>query len=100
MEYEIGGNEPVSTAVVNAVSAVDGRHPTSLPPLTHVLDPDALDVLFAPRSNGELRPGGHVSFVYATCRVSVDNGEYVTIDPLESLPRAVRDPASDGQDGR
>jgi len=33
MEYETGADEPVSTAVVRAVSAVDGRDPTSIPPL-------------------------------------------------------------------
>lgn len=87
MEYEIGTNEAVSTAVVRAVSAVVGREPCSLPPLEAVLDPDALDALFGPLPDGETRLGGRVSFVYSHCRVTVDNGEYLTVRPLESSSR-------------
>lgn len=86
MEYEIGRNESVSTAVIRAVSAVDGREPRSLPPLAHVLDPDALDRLFDSRSNGEPRIGGHLAFVYEHCRVTVDNGEFLTVQLLEPAP--------------
>lgn len=84
MEYEIKPNESVSTAVVRAVSAVDGREPGSLPPLADVLDPDALDVLFAARTGGSSRRGGRVSFIYVNCRVAIDNGEYLTIQPFET----------------
>lgn len=83
MEYEIGVNESVSTAVIRAVSAVEGREPFSIPPLTHVLDPDALDALFDSRPNGDPRIGGRLEFVYCNCRITVDNGEYLTIHPLE-----------------
>lgn len=86
MDYEIGVNESVSGAVVRAVSAVDGREPRSVPPLSRVLDPDALDALFDARSDGTPRIGGRLSFVYGNCRVSVDNGEYLSIRPLESHP--------------
>lgn len=84
MEYEIGQNELVSTAIARAVSAVDGREPCSLPPLTRVLDPDALDELFDSQFDGEPRTGGRVSFIYGRCRVTVDNGEYLTIQPLDT----------------
>lgn len=84
MEYEIGSNESVSMAVVRAVSAVEGREPDLLPPLADVLDPDALDRLFAPRSVGTARTGGRISFVYSTCSVTIDNGEYLTLQPLDS----------------
>lgn len=88
MEYEIGPQESVSSAVVRAVCAVEGREPDSLPPLFAVLDPDALDGLFAPRPVGTARTGGRISFVYSKSRVTIDNGEYLTIQPLESwLPR-------------
>ena len=81
MEYEIGPEESVSTAVIRAVSAVEGREPTSLGPLTAILDPDALDALFVART------GGRVSFVFSNCRVTIDNDEYLTLQPLESLHR-------------
>lgn len=86
VEYEIESNESVSTAVVCAVSAVEGREPASLRPLTHVLEPDALDTLFGSRSSGEPRTGGRLSFIYSRCRVTVDNDEYLTVQPLETRP--------------
>ena len=87
MEYEIGVDEPVSMAVVRAVSAIEDRDPLSLPPLANVLDTDALDTLFAPRADGTVRTGGRVSFVYSSCRLTVDNGEYLTLRPLETRGR-------------
>lgn len=83
MEYDIGMDESVSAAVVRAVSAVTGRRPSSTRPLTRVLDPDALDELFESEAEGEPRTGGCLSFVYGDCRVTVDNGEYLTVRPLE-----------------
>jgi hypothetical protein len=82
MEYDVRPDESVSTAVVRAVSAVDGREPRSMPPLVETVDPDALNRLFAKRENGEPRTGGQLSFVYGPCRVTVDNGEYLTVEPL------------------
>jgi hypothetical protein len=98
MEYEIGPHESASTAVVRAVSAVEGQEPSTLRPLAYVLDTDALDALFECRSNGQPRTGGCLSFFYSGCRVSIDNGEYLTIEPLERLRRASTDgrPSSDG----
>lgn len=83
MESEIGVDEPVTSAVVRAVSAVVGQNPRSLQPLGRVLDTDALDDLFGHRSNGDTRTGGRLSFVYAGCNVTVYNGEYLTINPLD-----------------
>ena len=96
MEYEIGPTELVSTAVVRAVSAVEGQEPCSLRPLAYVLDPDALDALFESRFNGQPRTGGCLSFVYSGCRVSIDNGEYLSIEPLESVRRVSTDGQSSG----
>ena len=92
MEYDIGPNESTSTAVVRAVSAVEGRDPRSMRPLTDVLDPDALDALFGPRHDGTPRPGGSLTFVYSRCRVTVDNGEYLTLHPIDPRIRDGRDP--------
>lgn len=83
MEYKIGSDELVSTAVVRAVSAVRGREPCSLRPLTDIVDPTALDALFGPRYDGTPRTGGRLSFVYSGCHVTVDNGEYLTLQLLE-----------------
>ncbi len=83
MEYEIEAGELTSTAVVRAVSAVEGRDPRSLRPLADVLDPGALDALFGSQNNGPPRSGGRVSFVYSKCRITVDNGEYLTLHPID-----------------
>jgi hypothetical protein len=85
VEYEIAPNESVSTAVVRAVSAIEGREPRSLRPLSDVLDPDALDALFEPKSNGQPRIGGQLSFIYSNCVVTIDNGEYLFLDLLDTV---------------
>jgi hypothetical protein len=86
VEYEIDADESVSTAVVRAVGAAEGRDPRSLAgdaPLADVLDPAALDALFEPRSDGTPRIGGRLSFVYSNCRVTVENGEFLALEPLD-----------------
>lgn len=92
MEYEIGSDESPSTAVVCAVSTVEGVDYRSLRPLPEVIDPDALDDLFDLRGDGTSRPGGRLTFIYSKCSVTVDNGEYLTIQPIEPGMRDERDP--------
>lgn len=84
MEYEIVDDEPVSAAIVRTVSAVKGREPCSLEPLADIIDPDALDALFAPRPDDTPRAGGRLSFSYSGCRITVDDGEFVTVEPFET----------------
>jgi hypothetical protein len=99
MEYEIGPEEATSTAVVRAVSAVEGRDPQSLRPLADVLEPTALDSLFGSQDDGRSRVGGRLTFVYSRCWVTVDNGEYLTLEQLESDIRNERSNATDGDLG-
>lgn len=83
MEYDIGPEESVSTAVRRVVSAVKGCEPSELEPIAQSVDPDALDDLFQTQEDGPSRTGGRVSFVYSGCHISIDNGEYLTIEPLD-----------------
>lgn len=83
MDYDMGANESVSMAVVRAVSAVDGTDPCSLPPLANRLDPDALDAIFEPGLEGIPRRGDHLSFNYAEYRVTIDDGEHLTVRPMD-----------------
>lgn len=83
MEYDIGAGESVSTAVRRVVSAVKGCKPSELEPIAQSVDPDALDDLFETQEDGPSRTGGRVSFVYSDCHISIDNGEYLTIEPLD-----------------
>lgn len=82
MEYEIEEEETVSMAILRAVSAVEGCDPLSLKPLADVVDTDALDALFASRYCGTSRSGGRLSFVYSNCRITVEDGERLTLRPL------------------
>lgn len=83
MDFPIEETEPISMAVVRAVSTAEGTEPWSIPPLADKLDPDALDALFEPGADGSPRSGGRISFVFAGYRVTVDNGEYLTVRPLD-----------------
>jgi hypothetical protein len=58
-----------SVAVLEAVTAATGRDPLDLPPLYSVLDPDALDDLFAPTRVDSGRRTGRVVFESASQRV-------------------------------
>ena len=93
MEYEIGPEEAVSTAVVRAVSAVEGREPGSLRPLADIVDPAALDSLFDLRYDGTPRTGGRLSFVYNDCCITIDNGEYLTLQLLEDRDEHGQEPS-------
>lgn len=52
---------PLSVAVVEAVAEATGRDPTEIEPLNEYIDPDALNDLFEPRSDGD-RSEATVSF--------------------------------------
>lgn len=82
MDYELDAGESVSMAVIRAVSALEGREPDAIEPLGNVVDPEALNLLFSPQSNGTPRNGGSISFVYSNCRVTVENGEHLTVELL------------------
>lgn len=60
----------VSTVIIEAVAALTDASPTSIGPLYEVVDPDAVDALFAPpprsrRAESELR------FTLNDCEISV-----------------------------
>lgn len=61
------GETPV-TAVVTAITAVDGCDPTDLPPLYEAIDPDALTRSFPPNGDGGV---DRLVFQYAGYDVTV-----------------------------
>lgn len=76
---------PPSQAVVEAVAEAEGVRPTDLAPpeyesLHAVVDPAALDALFADRSNNTRRPRGTVSFRFCDFDVTVDRDGRVTLE--------------------
>jgi hypothetical protein len=84
--YELAADEDVSVGVVKAVAAVTGFAPAVsagddatpvLEPLATSIDPDALDRLFEPTTDGT----GELSFKYHGQRVTVDATGVVTVEP-------------------
>lgn len=67
--------QSVSQAVIDAVAAAEDTRPTELtPPLYDVVDPEALDRVFAGRASV-----GKVVFNYNSYEVSVDADGFVTV---------------------
>ena len=70
-------DEP-SVAVVLAVAAREGVDPTDLsPPLNDVVDPDALDAIFAETD----ARGGSLSFTYHGYSVEIHSDGRVHVEP-------------------
>lgn len=73
-----------SATVVEAVARAKGVAAADLDqPLNAVVDPDALDALFAPRGDGTPRDAGAVSFAFAGTTVTVTGEAEVAVEPEE-----------------
>ena len=79
MKYDIGSNESLSLAVLEATDKYREADPRDTETLHEVVDTDALDELFAPANEDTPRCSGRVSFVYRGCHVTISHGEYLTI---------------------
>lgn len=78
--YDVNDSESITTAVTAAVSSASGRSATELRPLYSAVDPDALDSIFAPQSDGTPRiSGGTVTFEYGPHRVRVESDRTVLV---------------------
>lgn len=82
MGYQIGPTESVSTAVMEAIRECGNRESPDARKLFQVVEPGALDDLFAPMNDGTPRTGGRVSFCFENHRVVVLHGEYIEVHPL------------------
>ncbi|WP_423744668.1 HalOD1 output domain-containing protein (plasmid) [Haladaptatus sp. SPP-AMP-3] len=71
-QYSWGGEMTLVQTIVETLSSASGRAPEELPPLHHVVDVDALETIFGPRGDGQLRPvTGEISFVVENHEVVV-----------------------------
>ncbi|WP_227380787.1 HalOD1 output domain-containing protein [Haladaptatus halobius] len=73
----------LSTNVLTAVADAKGQSPVDLEPLYQVINPEALDALFAPRADGTPRTHGSVSFQYAGYWVTVSTEGAVELESDE-----------------
>ncbi|WP_266081945.1 HalOD1 output domain-containing protein [Haladaptatus caseinilyticus] len=71
----------LANQILNAITEVDDRSVDDFEPLYEVIDPDALDALFAPQVDGSSRAVGNISFQYAGYWVTVSSDGAVEIDP-------------------
>jgi hypothetical protein len=72
------GHESVASAVVAKVAEQEGTDPTEIEPsLYEILDPDALNGLFAPTKLGHGRSGGRVVFTYCGYEVTAFSDGHV-----------------------
>lgn len=81
--------ESLTRAVLLAVADRDGTDPSELePPLHHVVDPEALNSVFAATSRGRPRSGGQIGFVYRGYEITAHSDGRVRVrDPSESPAR-------------
>jgi hypothetical protein len=79
-------SESASEVVLRKVADAEGEVPGDLdPPLFQVVDPDALDALFAPTAGDSERTTGMVRFEYLGYKVTVLADGSVTVrDPSDS----------------
>ena len=70
--------------VVEAVSAVIDESPAAIEPLYDVVDPEALDALFRPRSDDTPPLRGAVTFEFGGCEVTVEGTGTVVVVPVDS----------------
>jgi hypothetical protein len=74
-------NPPLSLTITEAVIAQIDLTRDELPPLYDVIDPDALENLFSPRTSGAARTDWSVVFQYAGCNITVRADRTVTAEP-------------------
>jgi hypothetical protein len=75
--------ESVSVVVVSLLAEVTNQSPSELDALNDTVDTDALDSIFADRSDGRPRSGGVLVFRSNGCEVSVDGDGAVVVRALE-----------------
>lgn len=62
--FEWNGVNSPSLEMLLTIAELMGVHPTELEPLSNVIDPDALDSLFAPARESDHGHLGHLQFQY------------------------------------
>lgn len=77
--HELDSDQTPSEGVVAAVSSASNTAPAEMEPLATIIDPDAVDALFADRYDGTSRGVGLVQFTYGGYDVHVNSGGQVSV---------------------
>ena len=73
--------EPVTLALLVAVSSIRGVEPADLEPLSERIDPDALNALLDHWQGDRTGVEGSISFSFADCSVTISADGEIVIDP-------------------
>ncbi|AXG06938.1 hypothetical protein DU500_11155 [Haloplanus rubicundus] len=79
MERTVEADKSVSYTLLCTVAEVESCRPTDLPVLQDTLDVDALDAMFASKSDESPRFEGSLTFEYSDSIVSIRSTPSVTI---------------------
>jgi Halobacterial output domain 1 len=79
----VASSHSLSTRVLTAIADAEDCSPDDLETLYTVINPEALDELFAPQADGTTRTHGSVSFRYAGYWVTVSSDGGVELEPSE-----------------
>ena len=80
----LAGTDSVSTTIALAVAALEDSDIEEVPKLAEVVDPDAMERLFAEKPDGRPREGGMLSFTLAGYEITLEaiaDGVEVEIRP-------------------
>ncbi|QFU81995.1 HalOD1 output domain-containing protein [Natronorubrum aibiense] len=73
-------DDSVADMIISAVADAEGVDTLELPPLWDVIDPDALEAVFAPSNGGRFGDRiGRLSFEYCSYVVTVEFGHSTTV---------------------
>nr|WP_227356632.1 HalOD1 output domain-containing protein [Haladaptatus salinisoli] len=75
-----GTSDLLTEQITAIIAETDGQSIYELKPLYDVIDPEALDALFAPHVDGTSRPVGEVSFHYEGYWVTVSSDGVVELE--------------------
>jgi hypothetical protein len=84
VHHEFGGPAELTTTLAHAIADVTGFEVSEAGfTLSEFVDPDALDRLFAPKSDGTPRTNGYLGFTVWNCQVSVYGTGRIVVEKLQ-----------------
>jgi hypothetical protein len=87
VHHDFDGPAELTTTLAHAIADVTGFEVTEAGfTLSDYVDPDALDRLFAPKSDGIPRTNGHLGFTIWNCQVTVYSTGRIVVTRTQTRP--------------
>ncbi|WP_424020018.1 HalOD1 output domain-containing protein (plasmid) [Halorientalis pallida] len=87
VHHDFDGPAELTTTLAHAIADVTGFEVTETGfTLSDYVDPDALDRLFAPKSDGTPRTNGHLAFTIWNCQVTVYSTGQIVVTRTQPQP--------------